>query len=72
MKKAFGSIANIFSMLGIFFGLYSFGTAYIFYFNRCVGFCDTQFRDWHEPLYYGIVYLVGGIVLHFICKRLKK
>ncbi len=75
MKKFLGSIANILSLLGIFFGLYSLATAYLFYtssFIPCEGICTAEFKDWHQPLYYGIAYLAGGIVLHFIGKWLKK
>ncbi len=75
MKKVLGSIANILSMLASFFGFYGLATAYIFYYNsktQCTTICTAQFRDWHQPLYYGIALIAGAVMLHFIGKRLKK
>lgn len=73
MKKIFGSLAHILCILTTIAGILALAISYIRASNQyCIDFCTLQIFNWKEPLAYGVILLIGSVILYIVGKKLKK
>lgn len=70
MKKTYGSLVHILSVLSFLTSLINFFLMYNAL-RPCVGICTAEYIDWKEPMWYGIMFLAASVILYFLGNRFK-